>query len=274
MFTQAMTAAIISLISELIAQFLSGSLSKCASLIECVDWMSVRNQFIIGFFLRGAPVYLWYRCLTAIFRPFEASHAHRDRAAAAATRATSPRSVKIDQPEEDRLKEKAEAEHSKPKQPLWIILVTARNRRHEDKPIKHTTQLTPYMHLLVFSSFSLLLGEGGRGPTHLRSFHDLAVLLHHRMDGPTEPSACNPALQRCGQLCTKTRFSSASELILPSASLCVCRSALPGGPLVRCDRGPGGSRLLGHHGRELACVAARDGHQLQVDTRQPPGAVR
>lgn len=71
---QATTAAVISLLSDLVAQlltYLSGPPHVCASFVECLSLTSLRDQTLIGFFLRGAPVHFWFLFLTWIFRKYD-----------------------------------------------------------------------------------------------------------------------------------------------------------------------------------------------------------
>lgn len=69
------------MISDLLAQWLIIDWSKCASFLSCVSWTSVRNQLLIGIFLRGWPVHYWYLFLQWLFRKYDGSpqpHEHAD----------------------------------------------------------------------------------------------------------------------------------------------------------------------------------------------------
>lgn len=55
--TKSLTAAFISILSDLLAQFLGAPAGK--PFLAGVDWISVRNQAVIGFFVRGLPVHYW-----------------------------------------------------------------------------------------------------------------------------------------------------------------------------------------------------------------------
>jgi hypothetical protein len=63
--TKSLTAAFISILSDLLAQWLGMPAGAGKSFLRQVDWISVRNQAVIGFFVRGLPVHYWSMIKTA-----------------------------------------------------------------------------------------------------------------------------------------------------------------------------------------------------------------
>jgi len=59
--TKALTAAFTSVVSDILAQYLLGAP------LTNLNWTSIRNQFLIGLFIRGPCVHYWFLALEEIF---------------------------------------------------------------------------------------------------------------------------------------------------------------------------------------------------------------
>ena len=71
--TKSITAAVVSVISDLLAQWLIMDSAADKSFLQSVDWISVRTQFIIGLVMRGFPLHYWYTLLQWMFRRVDGS---------------------------------------------------------------------------------------------------------------------------------------------------------------------------------------------------------
>jgi len=67
--SKSLTSGVVSIISEALAQWLSGDILKRGY----TDWRSVLVQFIIGVLWRGLPLHYWYLCLSWMFRNVDGS---------------------------------------------------------------------------------------------------------------------------------------------------------------------------------------------------------
>jgi len=114
--TKSLTAAVISIISDLLAQWLGLPAGK--SFLQEVDWISVRNQAVIGFFIRGLPVHYWYMFLARLFRKYESAPAPAQRPAKLLISPRSPTTPAIEQAERGDSASADGARSVRP--PLWV----------------------------------------------------------------------------------------------------------------------------------------------------------
>lgn len=119
-----MTAAVISFISELIAQWMSGNWKAGEPLVSCINWTSLRDQTLIGFFLRGAPVHFWYLFLTRLFRRYDGSRRDRPHAKADDVEMTTKKGAT---PADKEVAQGSvgDMETFKQKEPTWVVIVRA-----------------------------------------------------------------------------------------------------------------------------------------------------
>jgi hypothetical protein len=120
-----MTAAVISFISELLAQWLSGSWKDCSSILTCINWTSLRDQTLIGFFMRGVPIHWWYLFLTWLFRNYDGSrrpvHEKSDH-----VELLSSTKKRVAGEKEVAQGSVGEMETFKKKEPTWVVIVSER----------------------------------------------------------------------------------------------------------------------------------------------------
>jgi hypothetical protein len=186
--TKSLTAAVVSVVSDLLAQWLSGALSSTGegkSLLQAIDWISVRNQFIIGLVMRGMPLHYWYLFLTWLFRKWDGSravegqgrhkHLHSDQE-------LLPLPV-----DSTGVTQTAQC-------PEWVVVVSgeqgsrARMRARTSAVMRtqrrdSRNQFGSFWLTIVCLAASIVLscsrwsGQGARGPTHVRPVHKLALFL-------------------------------------------------------------------------------------------------
>jgi len=114
--TKSLTAAVISIVSDLLAQWLGLGAGK--AFLREIDWVSVRNQAVIGFFIRGLPVHYWYLFLARLFRKYEGSPAPAPRPAKLLLSPRSPMTPAIEQAE--RGDSAADSGRAPRTPPLWV----------------------------------------------------------------------------------------------------------------------------------------------------------
>jgi len=115
--TKSLTAAFISILSDLLAQWMFLWSKSFSEILAGTDWTSVRNQAIIGFFVRGLPVHYWYLFLTRLFSKYEPA----PRSSKSPMSPKFPNTPAVDSAEKgDKEKDKDSVTAPAPRSPLWV----------------------------------------------------------------------------------------------------------------------------------------------------------